>query len=200
MSALAVYVPTGSVVHRLPAGVKLAALVAGCVALVLVRRPWQVAVALGVLAVLYAVARLPLRLLLAQLRPLLLLVAVLLAFQWVVVGWQRAVVIVGGLLAAVLLASLVTLTTRTTDLVEVVVRLARPLRPVGVDPERVGLALALGIRSVAVVADLARDVRQAQLARGGQRSAVAFVVPLVNRTLRYAERLADALVARGLDD
>ncbi|CCH77702.1 conserved membrane hypothetical protein [Nostocoides japonicum T1-X7] len=200
MSMLAIYLPTGSVVHRLPAGVKLGGLVAGCVALLLVRQPWQTAAAGVVLAALYALARIPWRTAWSQARPMLVFAAVLLVFQWVVVGWERAVVIVGGLVVAVLLAGLVTLTTRTVDLVDAIVWASRPLARVGVDPERVGLLLALGIRSVAVVADLAREVRQAQLARGGQRSAVAFVVPLVNRTLRHADRLADALVARGVDD
>lgn len=200
MSMLAIYLPTGSVVHRLPAGVKLGGLVVGCVALLLVRQPWQTAAAGVVLAALYALARIPWRTAWSQARPMLVFAAVLLVFQWVVVGWERAVVIVGGLVVAVLLAGLVTLTTRTVDLVDAIVWASRPLGRVGVDPERVGLLLALGIRSVAVVADLAREVRQAQLARGGQRSAVAFVVPLVNRTLRHADRLADALVARGVDD
>ena len=71
-----------------------------------------------------------------------------------------------GLIATlVLLAALVTMTTRTTDMVDAVVGLCRPLRRVGVDPERVGLMLALGIRSVPVVVGLAEEVRDAQRAR-----------------------------------
>jgi biotin transport system permease protein len=43
-------------------------------------------------------------------------------------------------------------------------------------------------------------VRHAQVARGATASPTAFVVPLVVRSLRHADRLADALVARGIDD
>ena len=79
-------------------------------------------------------------------------------------------VVVGVLALLVLLAALVTLTTRTTDLVDALVAACRPLRLLGVDPERVGLMLALGIRCVPVVVGLAEDVRDAQRARGLTRA------------------------------
>jgi biotin transport system permease protein len=109
-------------------------------------------------------------------------------------------VVVGVLAVLVLLAALVTLTTRTTDLVEAVVVASRPLRAVGVDPERVGLMIALGIRCVPVVVGLAEEVRDAQRARGLAASPRAFAVPLIVRSLRHADALGEALAARGLDD
>jgi biotin transport system permease protein len=104
------------------------------------------------------------------------------------------------IVALVLLAGLVTLTTRTTELVDVVVRICRPLRLVGVDPQRVGLLLALSIRTVPVVMALAEEVRDAQWARGLSASPRAFAVPLLVRSLRHADALGEALVARGADD
>jgi biotin transport system permease protein len=200
VSALAVYVPRDSVVHRLSAATKLVLLVLAAIGVVALRQPWQVAVVLAVIAVLYAAARIPWRTTFDQVRPLLWFLLALGLFQLVVAGWQRSVVVVGTMLALVLLATLVSLTTRTTALVEVVVRWLRPFRRLGVDPERVGLLVALGIRSVAVIIELSREVRQAQLARGASASPLAFIVPLVVRTLRHADRLADALVARGIED
>lgn len=200
MSALAVYVPRDSVVHRLPAGTKLLLLVAAAVGSLALRRPWQVVAALLVIVVLYVLARIPWRTALQQVRPLLWFLLALAVFQMVVAGWERAVVVVGVMLALILLATLVSLTTHTTAIVDVVVRSLGPLRRIGVDPERVGLLVALGIRSVAVIIELAREVRQAQMARGASSSPLAFIVPLVVRTLRHADRLADALVARGVDD
>lgn len=200
MSALAVYVPRDSVVHRLPAGTKLLLLILAAIGVLALSQPWQVVVALAVIALLYAAARIPWRTTLEQVRPLLWFLLALGLFQLAVAGWQRAVVVVGAMLGLVLLATLVSLTTRTTAMVDVVVRWLRPLRRVGVDPERVGLLVALGIRSVAVIIELAREVRQAQLARGASSSPLAFIVPLVVRTLRHADRLADALVARGVED
>lgn len=200
MSVLAVYVPRNSLVHRLPAGTKLLLLVVAAAATLRLSRPWHVALALGAVVLLYVAARIPWRTAVAQVRPLAWFLGALAAFQAVVAGWEKATVVVGGMLALVQLAALVSLTTRTTAVVDVVVRCARPLRRVGIDPERLGLLVALAIRSVAVVIELARDVRDAQLARGARSSPLAFIVPLVVRSLRHADRLADALVARGVDD
>lgn len=200
MSTFAVYLAGDSVLHRMPAGAKLLALAVVAMVSVVIRQPWQVVALLAVVGALYAVARVPWRTALAQLRPLAWFAVALAAFQLVVAGWERAVVVVGGLLGLVLLAALVSLTTRTTAIVDAVVVGAGPLRRLGVDPDRLGLLVALAVRAVPVITDLARQVREAQLARGASTSPTGFVVPLVVRSLRHAERLADALVARGLDD
>lgn len=189
-----------SLLHRLPAGAKLLGLLVAGIGSVLVRTPAATGIALAAVLAGYAVARLPPRVLLEMLRPLLLVVVPLGAFQVVVAGWARAVVIVGVIVVLVLLANLVTLTTRTSDLVDVVVRVAGPLRRAGVDPERIGLALQLAIRAVPLVVALARHVREAQHARGLTASPRAFAVPLIVGALRRADDLGDALAARGLDD
>ena len=200
MTPLGLYVPGSSPVHRLPAGVKLLGLVAGGVATLLLDHPWQVVVALGVVLAAFTVAGLGLRTAGRQLRPLVWLGACTAVFHGLVNGWDRAAVVVGGLTALVLLAGLVTSTTRTTALVDAVVGLCRPLRGLRVDPERVGLVVALGIRCVPVVIGLAAQVRDAQRARGLGASPRAFAVPLVVRSLRHADSLGEALAARGLDD
>jgi biotin transport system permease protein len=200
MSPLGLYLPGSSVLHRLPAGAKLLAMIAAGVGSVFLDRPWQVAVALGTVLLLYAAARLPPRVVAGQVRPLAWLLGLTAVFHLVVSGWERAVVVVGVLTALVLLASLVTLTTRTTDLVDAVVAGCRPLRAVHVDPERIGLLIALGIRCVPVVVGLAEEVRDAQRARGLGASPRAFAVPLIVRSLRHADALGEALTARGLDD
>lgn len=194
------YQPGNSLLHRLPAGAKLAFLLIAAVGTHWLDRPWRVAAALLTVLLLYGVARIPLVVLAAQLRSLLWLVVVLGAFQWLVTGWRTATVVVGVLVLLVLLAGLVTLTTNSTSMVDAIVWMCAPLRPLRVNPERVGLMLTLGIRSVAVVAGLAHEVREAQLARGLNSSPTAFAVPLVVRSLRHADALGDALVARGVDD
>jgi biotin transport system permease protein len=200
MSTLGLYRPGSSPVHALPPGAKVAGLVGTGAASVLVDEPWQVGAALLVVLLGYAAARLPVRVLLSQARPLLWVLLVVGAFHVVVNGWERALVVTGVLLVLVLLAALVTLTTRTTDLVEVLVRVLAPLRRVGVEPQRVGLVLALAIRSVFVVAQIAEEVRDAQRARGLTGSPRAYAVPLIIRSLRHADALGEALVARGVDD
>lgn len=200
MSPLGLYVPGTSVLHRLPAGVKLLAVVLLGIGSLWLDRPWQVGAALVVVLLGYAVAGLPPRVVVGQVRPLVWLLGFTAVFHVLVNGWQRAAVVIGVLAALVLLASLVTLTTRTTDLVDAVVAACRPLRVVRVDPDRVGLVIALGIRCVPVVIGLAEEVRDAQRARGLGASPRAFAVPLIVRSLRHADALGEALMARGLDD
>jgi biotin transport system permease protein len=200
MSPLGLYVPGSSPVHRLPAGVKLTGMVLAGVGSIFLARPAQVLGALVVVVLLYALAMLSSAVAARQLRPLLWVGLVTFGFHLVVNGWQRAVVVVGVLAVLVLLAALVTLTTRTTDLVDAVVAGCRPLRVLRVDPERVGLLIALGVRCVPVVVGLAEQVRDAQVARGLGASPRAFAVPLLVRSLRHADALGEALVARGVED
>lgn len=200
MTSAGLYVPGDSPVHRMPAGTKLLLMLLAGAGSVLLHRPWQVGVALALSLGGYLVARLPLTLALRQVRPLFWVVGLVAVFHLVVDGWERAVVFAGVIVTLVLLAALVTLTTRTTDMVDAVVRALGPLRRLGVQPDRVGLLLALGIRSVPVVVGLAEEVRDAQRARGLTASPRAFAVPLIVRSLRHADALGDALVARGVDD
>lgn len=200
MTTLGLFHPGDSPVHRTPAGLKLLLLVAAAVGTHWLGSPLRIGYATLVVALLYALAHIPVRVAWAQLRPLMLIMVVLGAFQAVVAGWRAAVVIVGALVLLAALAALVTLTTRTTALVDTVVTVLSPLRRLGVEPERVGLLLALGIRAVPVVAGFAGQVRDAQRARGLTASPRAFVVPLIVRSLRHADAQGEALLARGFDD
>lgn len=194
------FIPGRSLVHRLPAGIKLVLLLGAALVLSLWRTPPVAGGVVALVSILYLIAGFGPRVWWSQVRPVLLVLLLVAAAQWWARDLATAVVVAGALLALILLAGLVTLTTRTTTLVDALVTCLRPLRPVGVDPERVALLLALGIRSVAVVVDLASEVRQAQQARGLGASPRAFAVPLLVRSLRHADALGDALVARGVDD
>jgi biotin transport system permease protein len=197
---LGLYVPGDSLLHRARAGLKLALLALGLSIITLLATPAAVLVALAVAVALAAIARLPPATVLAQVRPLAWVLVIVGAAQVWLGGWRTATVVCGSLLVAVLGAALVTLTTRTQDLLDALVGALRPLRRLGVDPDRVALVLALVIRSVPVLARIVEEVHQARVARGAQRSMRAFAVPVVIRTVRYADRLGEALIARGADD
>ena len=194
------YVAGTSVVHRARAGLKLAALTAFLTALAIWRSPAVVAGGLVLVALAAALSGVGARHVLAQVRPVLPVLLVVAVAQVWLADLRAAAVVTGSLLLAVAAAGLVTLTTRTQDLLDAVVVALRPLRRVGVDPDRVGLLLALTIRSVPVLVGLAADVRDARRARGAERSLRAFAVPLVIRAVRHADLLGEALAARGVDD
>ena len=194
------HVPGTSVLHRSPAGLKLGALAVGLLVEGIVRTPVSVTVGVVVTAVALLVSRLPPRACWDLLRPAIFVGVIVGALQLWFAGPVTAAVTVGWLVTAVVAAGLVTATTPMQELLDTVTSLVGPLRRVGVDPDRVALTLALAVSSVPVIARLAGEVQQARMARGAERSARAFVVPLVIRTVRHADRLGEALRARGLDD
>lgn len=194
------YHPGSSLLHRCPAGLKLVLLLVFSTALVVVRSPAAVVVAAGVVAGCLLLARIPARLAWQQVRPLRWFVVVLVPFQWWSAGGRAAVVVVGTLVVTVLTASVVTLTTRLSAMLDVIEQALQPLRRLGFDPARASLVLALTIRAVPVLLSSAGQVHDARRARGLERSPRALVVPLVLRTLRHADQLGEALVARGVDD
>lgn len=197
---IGLYRPGTSPLHRAPPGLKLLLLAAGALLLVALRSPVAVGTACLVVAGGYLLAGLGPREAMHQVWPLRWVVLLLVPFQWWTGGWPAAIVVVGTLLALVAAAGLVTLTTRMTALLDLLERLLQPLQRFGLQPERASLLLALTIRAVPVLVATLSDVRDARRARGLERSPKALLVPVVLRTMRHADRLGEALVARGVDD
>lgn len=201
MTTLGLYVPGTSALHRLSPGPKLLAMIAAILAVtILVRRPWQLVPVVVVVVLAYAVARIPVRVALAQLRPLLWVVLFIAAFQMIFTGWARAVVVCGTIVIAFALAALVTLTTRVSDMLDTISRALGPLRHVGVDPARAGLVLAMTLRCIPLLTGIVQQVSDARKARGLGFSLRALAVPVVVSALMTAEAMGDALAARGVDD
>jgi biotin transport system permease protein len=199
------YVAGRTPVHRAPAGVKLLLLAATAVLLFVVPTPAVVLGALGlVLLVGLVVARLPVSLLLRQVRVVAVLLVLVFGIQLAVAGVLPAVVSVARLLALVLAAAVVTATTPVSAMVRLVERVCAPLRFVGVRPARIGLVIALALRFLPLVAERADRIREAQAARGGAtrgfRGLTTTVVPLVVQLLQLAHTVSEALDARGAAD
>lgn len=195
---IALYLPGAGVLHRAPAGFKLAMLAAGALVLSLYPHdPVSIAVSLLVVLTLYRVGGLPLRIPLIEIWRLRWIVLVLASALLIFVSPFAAWINTGRVVAVLLLASLLTLTTRMSDLLAVLQRLVHPLRRVGVDPRAVALAISLTITTIPVMAGFAAQVREAERARG-VRLGVRGVVPLLVRALRHADEVGDALAARGI--
>ncbi|GMA18272.1 energy-coupling factor transporter transmembrane protein EcfT [Arsenicicoccus piscis] len=194
------YVPGRSLVHRATPGLKLVLLAVFLVPISIWQTPLLAGVSAAVVLVGFAVARIPLRYLLAELKPLRWFLAVLVPYQWWALGLEAALQLLVGLVISVAAASLVTLSTRVSDLLDTVQRGLQPLRRLGVDPDKVALTVSLALRAIPVVRDLLHQTLEARRARGLERSPRALATPLVIRTVRHAERVGEALAARGYDD
>ncbi|MEP6562391.1 MAG: energy-coupling factor transporter transmembrane protein EcfT [Nakamurella sp.] len=200
MTVIGLYQAGDSVLHRTAAGWKLLGMLLAVIGVLLLDAPWQLAVAAAIVIGGYALARIPVRVAWAQLWPMRWFIVLIAIFQVIFADWQRAVMISGSLLLTVAIAALVTLTTRVTAMLDVCQWLLRPLRRVGVDPDRVGLLLALTIRCIPLLVAIVHDVSEARKARGAGFSLRAMAAPAVVRALRSADAMGDALIARGVDD
>jgi biotin transport system permease protein len=187
-----------SIVHRMPAGPKLALF--AMLALVSSAYPhdgWSVTASLVVVCALYLLAGLPVKALIVEAWRLRWLVLVLGSALWIFVSPLTAWVSTTRVTSLLLLAALLTITTRMGDLLAVLHRMLRPLQRLGIDADAVAMTISLTLTMIPVVAGFAHSVREAQRARG-IRLGLRGTVPLMVRTLRHADEVGDALAARGL--
>ena len=193
------YVPGNSFIHRLPSGIKILSLALVGTLLFVFPLLAVVVSTLVVVAALYPLAGIGPKIMLLQLKPLLWVLALLFAVQWWMVDWVSGVLVVARLSALLLLAALVTLTTRTTDMIDALESGLSWLRFLRINPAKVSLALSLALRFIPVLAAITAEVREAQKARGLDRSVIAVAIPVIVRTLKMADDIAAALEARAYD-
>ncbi len=190
--------PVETWAHRLPAGLKLGLLALATTALFLMARPEALGLAALVTAALYATGGARFAATGARLlRPLWpFLVIVGLWHLWTGALAEGAAIL-ARMLTAVALANFVTMTTRLTDMIEVVQRIARPLAFFGLSPRRLALAMALVIRFIPVMLERMDQIAQSWRARSPRRPRWRVLVPATLAALDDADRAAEALRARG---
>ena len=189
--------PIETPLHRWRAGLKLALMAVGSLALFSLQG-WPLALAASGVAAIYLSQGQRFSLEgLRLLRPLWPFLAVLAVWHlWL---WQplQGALIALRLLAAVALANLVALTTRLEDMLALIERMLAPLCWLGVNPRLPALAIALVIRFVPVLLDKAGLLMQAWRARSPRRVGARIVLPLALAALDDADHVAEALRARG---
>lgn len=200
MNPLGTYRPGNSILHRLSPGVKLVLLAAAILAISLfVRTPAHLGIAAAAVAVLYAAAGIGPGTAWRQFRPTVWILVFIFAFQWIFTDWRRALVVCGILALSVLLAAVITLTTRTTDMLESLNRGLTPLRRFGIRTDLIALSLALTVRSIPLMVEVIGQVDEARRARGLRPGPRILIAPVVLAALRTADGFAEGLSARGLD-
>ncbi|MCF1707270.1 energy-coupling factor transporter transmembrane protein EcfT [Tabrizicola sp. J26] len=190
--------PVETALHRMPAGWKLVGLALATLVVVPMTDLRWIAVAAALVVGLYlmqgvAFAKAGARML-WPLWPFLVVLAVWHAVTGdLVAGFGIAL----RMLTAIAIANLVTMTTRLDDLIAVVERCARPLVRIGLNPRTLAVAIALVIRFTPVLLLRAGQLMEAWRARSPRRPGWQVVAPLALSALDDAERVAEALRARG---
>ena len=197
---IVLYRPGASLLHRMPAGLKVLLFAALALAIALAAGNVWALPAAGLIAVsLYLLAGLGIFTLLRQLHSARWIVLMMLVTQLLFLPVSVAVSNTSRVLVVILLASLITLTTRIPALLDATDHALAPLRRFGVNTAGIGLLLALTITAIPVIGGFATEIRDAQRARGVPVRLQTFVVPLLVMSLKHSDELADALTARGIE-
>lgn len=189
--------PVETWAHRWPAGIKLALLCAATVGLFSLSGIAALSGALAAaLALIASGGRRFAGESLRMLRPLWPFVALVALWHL----WLRdpgGVTILLRMTTAVLAANFVTMTTKLSDMLAVFETLARPLAALGLSPRLIGLAVALMIRFLPVMQQRSAQIGESWRARSARRAGWRVLVPATMAALDDADRVAEALRARG---
>ncbi|MCU1545593.1 MAG: energy-coupling factor transporter transrane protein EcfT [Homoserinimonas sp.] len=198
---MTLYRPGTGWLHRMATGPKIILLLLVVLSVSLLPAAWWAAlVAAGVSTLAYAVAGLAdgMRELVRQIVAVRWIIVIMLAGQLLFLGPEQAISNTSRVVAAVVIAALLVITTQVSALLDAVERGLRPLEWCRVDSQRAALLLTVTLSTIPVLARLAGEVRDAQRARGARASLRFFVVPFLVVALKHADDLGDALAARGV--
>ena len=109
----------------------------------------------------------------------------------------QGVAIIIRMICAVALANLVTMTTKLSDMIDVVHFLTQPLQRFGLNPRILELSIALVIRMTPVLLNKGENLGMAWKARSTRRSSWKIILPFTLIALDDADQVAEALRARG---
>lgn len=188
-----------SLLHRVPVKPKLAGLMVFGLALYFVDQPILLIGALVLTGILYHSTGVGLSEGLRRLKPVLLTIAFLAAVNLLLLSSLEALVTTLRLLAILFLAAAVTASTTIADFMAAVTDLARPLERLGlIKAADLGLALGLVLRFVPEITARYEALKEAHAARGIPVKLPRMLGPLIISTLKDADRIAEAIDARGI--
>ena len=216
--------PGHSVLHRCNPRLKLVGVIAYIIVLFLASNPLGITLSLGMLVLLYGVARIPLRLILKSLKPILpiiLFTAVLNLFFisgegeplvqiWVLriyrEGVNYAVLMATRVVALIAGTSLLTYTTSPIVLTDAIESLLRPLQKLHFPVHELAMMMTIALRFIPTLIDETEKIMNAQKARGAKldngkfteriQALIPILIPLFISAFRRADELAMAMECR----
>lgn len=216
--------PGHSVLHRCDPRLKLVGVIAYIIVLFLASNPLGITLSLGMLVLLYGMARIPLRLILKSLKPILpiiLFTAVLNLFFisgegeplvqiWVLriyrEGVNYAVLMATRVVALIAGTSLLTYTTSPIVLTDAIESLLRPLQKLRFPVHELAMMMTIALRFIPTLIDETEKIMNAQKARGAKldngkfteriQALIPILIPLFISAFRRADELAMAMECR----
>jgi len=194
------FIPGQGWLYRIPAGHKLLVLVALGAVLMLIHSLSVLTLSLLAVTGLMYQSGLSFKKLWSQLKLMVWFLLILGIYSAWVQSPGVALEMLLRLSSLILAALLVSMTTPITQMMEVVVWLLKPFERLGwVNAQKVSLALGLTLRLIPELSVQWSDIREAQAARGIKPGVMTMLFPMLVRTLRRADELAEAIDARGMN-
>lgn len=218
------HLPGNSVLHRMDPRLKLVLVIAYIVLLFVAANPVGLTLCLVLLAVLYRLAKIPLRLIGKSLKPILPIVvftAVLNLFfitgqgaplwHWWIFSIYRegisyAILMAVRIVALIAGTSLLTYTTSPIVLTDAIERLLGPLAKLRLPVHELAMMMSIALRFIPTLIDETDKIMNAQKARGAQldcgslkqriTALVPILIPLFISAFRRADELAMAMECR----
>ena len=216
--------PGHSVLHRCDPRLKLVATIAYIIVLFIAPNPLGLALSIGLLALLYRIARIPGRMILKSLKPIvpiILFTAVLnlffvtgqgepLVHFWVLniyaEGIKYAVLLAVRVCALIAGTSLLTYTTSPIVLTDAIESLLRPLAKLHFPVHELAMMMTIALRFIPTLIEETDKIMNAQKARGAMldngsmmervKALVPVLIPLFISAFRRADELAMAMECR----
>lgn len=184
--------------YRLSPRIKLASLALFSIGLFLTRDPLILSAAVVLAGLVLWQAHLGFSETVARLRPVLLTIAIIAVFSFLLVSALDATIALFRLTALTLLATAVTASVSISQFMDEIAFALRPLEKIGLaNAADVGLAVGLVVRFVPEVINRFETLQDAHRARGMRVRPHTILAPLIIMTLKDADAIADAIDARG---
>lgn len=188
-----------SLLHRIPVKPKLFGLMVFGLLLSFIDQPVMLGAALVLTALVYLSTGVGVSEGVRRLKPVLFTIGFFAAVNLWLLSPLEALVITLRLVAILFLAAAVTASTTIADFMAAVTDLARPLEKLGLmKASDLGLVLGLVLRFVPDIAQRYEALKEAHAARGIPIQLSRILGPLIISTLKDADRIAEAIDARGI--
>ena len=215
--------PGNSILHRCDPRLKLVGTIAYIVVLFVAANPVGIALSIALLAFLYSVAKIPFKMILKSLKPIvpvIIFTAVLNLFfltgetplfhWWIFTiypeGVRYAILMAVRVMALIAGTSLLTYTTSPIVLTDAIENLLRPLGKLHFPVHELAMMMTIALRFIPTLIDETEKIMNAQKARGAMLDTGSFVqrvkalvpilIPLFLSAFRRADELAMAMECR----
>ncbi|MDR0296929.1 MAG: energy-coupling factor transporter transmembrane protein EcfT [Rickettsia sp.] len=190
------YYQYNSPIHRLSPKIKLYSLIIFSSLLFLISNLFLLTTSLLFTFLLYFIAKVPLQKLLIQLRPIAVILLIIVLLHIFTANWIVGIQVVIRFSTLVLFASLITLTTRISEMIDSLNEILVLLSYVGVNHKKVSLSLSLAIRFIPMIVSIFQEITIAQRTRGLERNFIAILIPVIIKVLKTTENIAEAIESR----